>query len=545
LKRFKFLIASVLGGILLWATWPPSVFTFLIFIAWIPLLWVEDRVESWGKLFGLTYLHMLLWNILTTWWIWNASAVGALSAILANSLIMCLPWLLMFFTKRKFGRWIGYSSLIIFWITFEYIHHNWELSWPWLTLGNAFATHPDWVQWYEYTGTTGGSLWILLVNILLYHLIKKRNIPSAAEGLPQAQQYSTINVQLSIITLLILLMPLGISFLVKPSIPSPQDPGVNQQQVTSNIVIVQPNINPYIKFQTGEEESQLQKLISLSESMIDSNTILVIWPETAIPVQSDEDQLKENFFLNPVWAFLKRHPRINLLSGLEGFRVFNKRNSIYSKEFPSQPGLFFEAYNSAVIFDSSSYNIYHKSKLVPGVETLPTFLYFMSSLFDKFGGTTGGYAKDKERKVLQASNSYLKIAPAICYESIYGDFTTGFIRKGANIICVITNDGWWGKTSGHRQHLNYARLRAVETRRWIARSANTGISCFIDPEGNIINPQPWDTASAIKMNVPVSDEQTYFVRNGDVLSRVFSVVSILLLLLNIFYWIKKRISHKK
>src|SRR5688572_19377072 len=470
---------------------------------------------------------MLLWNILTTWWIWNASAVGALSAILANSLIMCLPWLLMFFTKRKFGRWIGYSSLIIFWLTFEYIHHNWELSWPWLTLGNAFATNPEWVQWYEYTGTTGGSLWILLMNILIYHLLKERN-----------SQYSTYNVQLSILILLILVLPFVLSYQLRPSIFS------NPPPAKSNIVIVQPNINPYIKFQTGEEESQMQKLISLSESMIDSNTILVIWPETAIPVQSDEDQLKENFFLNPLWAFLKRHPRINLLSGLEGFRVFNKKNSIYSKEFPSQPGLFFEAYNSAVIFDSSSYNIYHKSKLVPGVETLPTFLYFMSSLFDKFGGTTGGYAKDKERKVLQASNSYLKIAPAICYESIYSDFTTGFIRKGANIICVITNDGWWGKTSGHRQHLNYARLRAVETRRWIARSANTGISCFIDPQGNIINPQPWDTASAIKMNVPVSDKQTYFVRNGDVLSRVFSAVSIFLLLLNIGYWVKKRISHK-
>jgi len=502
------------------------------------MLWVEDRIESWSKLFGLAYVHMLLWNILTTWWIWNASAVGAMSAILANSFIMCIPWLLLFFTKKKFGRWIGYSSLIIFWLTFEYIHHSWELSWPWLTLGNAFATHPDWVQWYEYTGTSGGSLWILLVNILLYHLILKKNILRRS---PYGQ-YSTINTQLSIITLLVILLPFGISYLVRPSTTSPQDPVDNQLQATSNIVIVQPNINPYIKFQTGEEEAQMQKLISLSESMIDSNTILVIWPETAIPVQSDEDHLKENFFLNPLWAFLKRHPRINLLSGLEGFRVFDKKNSIYSKEFPSQPGLFFEAYNSAVIFDSSSYSIYHKSKLVPGVETLPSFLYFMSSLFDKFGGTTGGYAKDKERKVLQASNSNLKIAPAICYESIYGDFTTGFIRKGANIICVITNDGWWGKTSGHRQHLNYARLRAVETRRWIARSANTGISCFIDSRGKIINPQPWDTASVIKMNIPVSDEQTFFVRKGDILSKVTTVVSILLLVLNIGYWVRKKTS---
>lgn len=483
-------------------------------------------MSSAWKLFGLTYLHMFVWNALTTWWIWNASAVGAVSAIFANSLIMCLPWLLLRFTRKIFGRWIGYSSLIIFWLTFEYIHHNWELSWPWLTLGNAFATHPDWVQWYEYTGTTGGSLWVLLVNTLIYHLLKKKNV-----------QYAISNVQLLIITLVMILFPFIFSMLIRP---------VNGEAppAAKNIVIVQPNVDPYLKFQTGEEEAQLQKLISLSISKIDTNTALVIWPETALPVQSDEDQLKENFFLNPVWGFLKKYPHINLLSGLEGFRVFDKKNSIYSKEFPSQPGLFYEAYNSAVIFDTSSYSIYHKSKLVPGVETLPSFLNFMSSLFEKFGGTTGGYAREKERKVLAASNSDFKLAPAICYESIYSDFTTGFIRKGANIICVITNDGWWKKTQGYRQHMNYARLRALETRKWITRSANTGISCFIDPVGNVINPQPWDTASTIKMNIPPVGGETFFVKHGDILSRVVSVVSIILIALNIFYWLRIKYGRR-
>src|SRR6185436_7791705 len=103
-------------------------------------------------------------------WVANASLPGAIGAFLCNSLIMCVPWILMFITKRKFGTWIGYCSLIIFWLSFEYLHHNWELSWPWLTLGNGFATHPEWVQWYEMTGTTGGSLWILLSNILAFSL---------------------------------------------------------------------------------------------------------------------------------------------------------------------------------------------------------------------------------------------------------------------------------------------------------------------------------------------------------------------------------------
>src|SRR6185436_18725322 len=124
-------------------------------------------------------------NITVTSWVWNASPTGAMSAFIANSLIMCVPWLLFYFTKKKFGRWIGYGSLIIYWLAFEYIHHNWELSWPWLTLGNAFATHPEWVQRYEYSGTTGGSLWILLVNIFLFLHLKNNLQRTAAKSYKQ------------------------------------------------------------------------------------------------------------------------------------------------------------------------------------------------------------------------------------------------------------------------------------------------------------------------------------------------------------------------
>ncbi|HEY6063372.1 MAG TPA: apolipoprotein N-acyltransferase, partial [Chitinophagaceae bacterium] len=169
MKRFTNLFIAVGGGLLLWAAWPVSPLSFLIFIAWVPLLWLESTVKSRKKFFGLTYLVMFIWNVATTWWIWNASAPGALSAFFANSLIMCLPWLGFTIVKKRLGSKIGYISLIAFWMCFEYIHlQDWGLSWPWLTLGNAFATHLQWVQWYEFTGTSGGSLWIMLVNILLF-----------------------------------------------------------------------------------------------------------------------------------------------------------------------------------------------------------------------------------------------------------------------------------------------------------------------------------------------------------------------------------------
>jgi apolipoprotein N-acyltransferase len=122
---------------------------------------------------------------------------------------------------------------------------------------------------------------------------------------------------------------------------------------------------------------------------------------------------------------------------------------------------------------------------------------------------------------------------------------TEFMRKEANVICIITNDGWWGNTPGYRQHMNYARLRAIETRTWVVRSANTGISCFIDPSGNVYDPQPWNTATSIKMDIPESREQTFFVKHGDILSRVVTVLALLLLVVNLIAWVMKRFFKKR
>jgi apolipoprotein N-acyltransferase len=164
--------------------------------------------------------------------------------------------------------------------------------------------------------------------------------------------------------------------------------------------------------------------------------------------------------------------------------------------------------------------------LVPGVETLPRFLLFLAPVFEKFGGSTGGYARQPDRTPVRTKNHFI-IAPAICYESIYGEYLSRYMQKGANIIAIITNDGWWGNTPGYQQHLAYARLRAIETRRWVVRSANTGISCFISPEGTIYEAQPWWQEAAAKMSVSSTNHSTIFVQWGDWISKIALVASVL------------------
>lgn len=533
MKRFSLLFIALAGSLLLWAAWPTSPLTILIFIAWVPLIWIEDNINNWKKLFGLTYVHMLIWNVATTWWVWNASPEGAMGAFIANSLIMCVPWLLFYFTKKILGRWIGYSSLIIFWLSFEYIHHNWELSWPWLTLGNAFATHPEWVQWYQYTGSTGGSLWILLINIIAYLTILEYRKNGRTR-----KYYTTIATWIAVLTIPIFISRIMISSERKKmaaALPA----------ATKNVVVVQPNVDPYTEKFTGSIESQVQRLIVLSEQQIDQNTTLVVWPETAIPAQVWEDEIKHNFFYYPVWSFLHRHPNVNLVTGIDSYKKYgpDKKNAPPTARFDQGSQTYYDAFNTAAFFDAdTTIQLYHKAKLVPGVETLPSFLNFMGRWFENFGGISGTLGRDSERKVFIPWDNHFKAAPIICYESIYSDYITEYVRKGANILTIITNDGWWGNTPGYKQHMNYARLRAIETRKWIARSANTGISCFIDPLGNVIDPQPWDTPASIKQAIPVDSRQTFFVKHGDMLSRATIVVSLLLIVLTVVVGIKNRVK---
>ena len=534
MQKLPNLILVIIGALLLWVAWPTSSFSFLIFFTLVPLLVVEDNVVSAKKLFAFTYIHMFLWNALTTWWIYHASAMGAAMAIFANSLIMCLPWLLMHVTKKKLGRRAGYISLIAFWISFEYFHHRWELSWPWLTLGNAFAMKPEWVQWYQVTGTTGGSLWILITSISTYTLIREHRL--------RGRTMFYFLTMLSLILLLITPILVSRNILNNYS----KELASSAKRATKNIVIVQPNVDPYEeKFVAGTQEPQIQKLIDLSEEKIDSNTAMVLWPETAIPVGVWEDQVTTNNYYRPVWSFLQQHPQLSILTGIDSYKNYgsDKKNASATARYDEEGNFYYDAFNAAAMLrPDGSFKIYHKAKLVPGVETLPSFLLWLGGIFDSFGGTSGTLGRDKERLAIPDAQHYYVAAPVICYESIYSDYITGYIRKGANILTIMTNDGWWNDTQGYRQHMNYARLRAIETRRWIARSANTGISCFIDPAGNVYQPQPWDTSSSIKMNIEPLQKQTFFVDHGDYLSRIFNIVSVVFLLILFTIIVKQRFN---
>jgi len=254
-----------------------------------------------------------------------------------------------------------------------------------------------------------------------------------------------------------------------------------------------------------------------------------VWPETAMSAQEEQGHVAASDIYKPIFNFIQQHPNVTIVSGIETYKMYGIEKMTLTSRLAGN-GNYYDLFNAAVAIKANQpLQFYNKSKLVPGVESLPTFLNFLGPIFEKFGGSTGGYGKSDSSKVFAINGNPYVAAPVICYESIYGEYVASYVQRGANIITIITNDGWWGNTSGHKQHLQYARLRAIETRRWVARSANTGISAVINERGDIMTTQPWNKEAVLKYNIPTKAIETVYVAYGDYLYKIAAVFAALLL----------------
>jgi len=521
----KTILLALLSALIMWLAWPPNNWLApLLFIGLVPLLIAlkdvtANRDKKTGKKVFLTAgLTFLVWNTACIYWVFNSinavntGFVGTIVSLLVSlipyglgALLMTAAFWLHYRLSSYTGKVISYIGLIAFYISLEYLHQTWDLAFPWMTLGNGFAGMHQIVQWYEFTGVYGGSLWILLSNILAFE---------AYEQIKTQKQY-----KLALIWVLLLALPIGYSIY--------QYKNYEEKSIPVNVVTVQPNIDPYEKYEAISAAEQMRILTHLSDSVGQINTEYFIWPETAIPQYADEERIRTNPDFLQAQQFLSKYKNGTLITGVESVRFYNDKRTISAKENPN--GGFYDNYNAAVqIENSANVAFYHKSKLVPGVEKLPfpKVFSFLIPVFAQLGGSTGGYGWQDEPSVLYAYSG-IGVAPVICYESIWGDWIAGSVKQGAQFIAVITNDGWWGNTSGKDQHLLYAKLRSIETRRYVVRSANTGISGFINQRGDVIKQSKWWTRTALKADVNLNDEITFYVKHGDFVAKISVILALL------------------
>ena len=540
----KYIILSLLSAVLLSISWPTYGIPFFIFFAFVPLLLMEQEISKFSKInkkgwvvFGLTYLAFFIWNVVTTGWLYHAknpdgnnSLLAVAIPVIVNSLLMSLVFQLYYWYKKVRGTYFGLVFFVAIWLSFERFHLNWEFTWPWLNLGNAFSEYPQLIQWYDTIGATGGSFWILLINVFAFYTLRIWQAGRIRKDLVK---------NISILTVIIVL-PLLISIYKYNSY---QEKPVGE--VTT--LLLQPKLDPYTEKYSKDSLQILGELLTLAEENSKTKVDFFIAPETAFP---GNGSLSENGFnkstsIAIAKEFLGKHPQSIFLTGASTHKFLFDEAETEDYSTKIQEGVWVNSYNSALqIIPNQEVEVYHKAKLVPGVEIFPYIRYLKPILGDAmldFGGANSSLGIDKERKVFSNRFNKAKMAPIICYESIYGEYVTDYVKNGANLLAIMTNDSWWDNTEGHKQLLSYARLRAIETRREIVRAANSGISAHINARGDILQDTFYDDRTALLVKANLLEEKSIYTKIGDLISRI----AIFVLGFLIIYHFGERIASKK
>ncbi len=523
MKQYRLLWYSILSSLLLSLGWFSWFSGLVLFFGFLPLLAVEhylyENRSTYGSriVFRYSSLAFILWNIISVYWIYHATVIGAVVTIMVNSFMMSFTFWLFHITHRQFGNRIGYISFILYWVAFEHIFLNCELNFPWLNLGNGLAYEIQFIQWYEYTGILGGTIWLLVVNVLLFLFLK---------GMKTELSAPARNVRAGFI-LLVIFLPILFSLYRFYSYQEKTNP--------QSIVILQPNIDPYSeKFGSLSNEEQLILLLSLADSLTNSETNFVVGPETALDDSIWLDSINENRSIKRIREFIEPYPDVRFVTGIISYRQCEEDEVLLptARKF-SDTAAYFEVFNSALQVDHThDIQVYHKSMLVSGVEKVPypAIFGFMERFLIDLGGVSGSFGTQAERTTLNDPEKEIRVGTAICYESDFGEYYSGFVRNGANLMFVLTNDGWWVNRAGYRRHMAISGLRAIETRRSIARSANTGISCFINQKGEIIQSTGWWSVEVIQSTLNLNNDQTFYVRYGDYIGRISDFLALFLIL---------------
>ncbi len=486
-----------------------------LLVALVPLMMISasysDSARDWWRMAGWAALTFVLWNAATIWWVWIATPAGPITATLFSTFWNLVGFMLYHYTSKRASKVLAYTLLAATWVATEYLYTSAEvLSFPWLTLGNGFSGDVWAVQWYSLTGVFGGSLWVVLSNIAIFEAVVNRGVWRIVRAAA------------------VVVVPIVASLVMYWS----YEPAAESVEVS----VLQPNVDCYEEKFSGSELAQTKNIIELLAEVPSSSRVAVL-PETALPERLDDDEPLEGRIIGEFASIIQReHPATMLVTGATTIKQYDSQTK---PTFTAREtwGGYYDVYNSAVAVNADGeQNLHHKMRLVIGVEAMP-FTGFLDKFVD-LGGITGQLGRNDKAAVFDKGG--VKYGPAICYEGIYGDCFARFAREGAEVMLVMSNDGWWGNTPGYRRLFDYCRLRAIETRRAIARSANTGVSGFINARGDVIQSLGWDKRGVLTQSVEVREEITPYVTYGDWVGRM----SLLVALLGVLYYSAYSIKRK-
>ena len=544
----------MLSGLLLGFAFPPTGLAggLLAFVAFVPLIVALESGTRLREAFKTSWVAMFVLGLVSNYWVggWKAMGEadpflmfsGALLAVV-HPFFLVVPWLLYDIVRRRFGRTIALYSLPVLQAGFEYAHSFGDLAYPWLNLYNTQTYNLVYDQFIEISGPYLLSIFIVLVNVEIFQLLRSRTFQGTVaerQNTPYPKGYGYGH--LVVLAVLVILPYIYGSFAINEH---------EDSRASLRVTIVQPNIDPWAKWYTDEQrtlDTNFEATMTALRANHDS-TDLIVWPETAITFYITSPA--KSYELGELYKFIAtmHHP---LLTGFPDRATYLEgQDSIPQDATPAGVnGIYYRSWNAAMmVYEDTNGRMhraaYHKQKLVPLGEHIPfiQLFPFLGKWFQwgvGIGSWNYGEGYEPLDLPLAAEHDSLKITPTICYESVYPSFVRHFEDHGANMLAVITNDGWYGRSSGPYQHEQFAVLRAIENRRWVVRCANTGISTFIDDRGRYVQSLPLFVSGSITERVPLIERKTLYVRWGDYIAIPAMIYSIIILIVALSAWMMKR-----
>ena len=523
------LLLGIISGVMLGLSFPPIPFFPLLFAAFIPYFIVIEKRTSLASINRFTYFTIFFYNFITLYWVgsWQPDTdpflmVAGVALLFFNPCVFLIPSSLYYLAYKKFGRKTALYLFPVFWVVVEYLYSISDFRFPWLTLGHSLPYFHSFIQIADIIGSFGLGLLIIYINIFFYEAFK--NFTSQKNYIKQI-----------VIALILLIVPI-LYGVVK----------INQLVESDSklkVGVVQPNLNPWKKWEAGNLTEQLNLYLFLSEKEIKNGAEILIWPETALPVYLLSGGYEG--LVNRIHTFCDTN-NVYLMTGMPYATFYFDSTTAPKEAKKTNNGNYYTSYNSIIMFEPGSRNVpmYAKVKLVPFGEKVPLVDYipFLGDLI-KWNVGISSWNEGTEQKVFEVNtgDGKHKIAGVVCIESIYPRFITGFVNNGAELIVVVTNDSWYGNSSGPYQHKEMSVLRAIENRRTVVRSANGGISCVIDKKGNTLIDTEMFTRASFTYEVEFNDDETIYTRTAYVLP----VISLIISLFVMFAFTIQKIKKKK
>ena len=481
---------AILSGALVGIAYHPFNLGFIAMVGFVPLINIfhngNMRVNIInGYIFGLVY------NLIAFYWIGansGASFLTVISSLVAAVLYLSLYWCLVGFIFSLVSTYLRKSTgsfiLPFIIVTMEWIRSFGPLGFPWSNLALTQSKYIYQIQIMEITGSYGISFIIMSINVIIYYSIKKNSI--VKNGL-----------------LPIMIFYLGISLVGWARIASLQN---NGEKI--NTVVVQPNIDPNKKW--NEKKRVIAFMDSLHKEATKMDPDIIVFPETALPSYLTMDNITRSMLQETVDM-----SNIPLLTGTIHVELENKKKNYYNSAMWLTPHNDFELYSKIHLVPFAEYDLF------------PSIFHPLTWL--NINVDRGSFRSGVDYKLFNWKG--ISFSDIICYESSIPRIVREFVRRGADLLIIQANDGWLGNSYGPYQHFELAKIRAIENRIPILRSANTGISGVIRPDGTVQSKVGLNTQSIFQEIINISKSGSIYSSYGDIFAFVCFLITFSILLL--------------